>query len=63
MTGIGRLQRLRPDYQLLNQKNNTKEVNIVGPLCTPLDFWNKSLYCKKFNIGVIYLYRMFHLMD
>ena len=53
MTGIGRLQRLRPDYQLLNQKNNTKKerVNIVGPLCTPLDFWNKSLYCKKFNIG------------
>ena len=53
MTGIGRLQRLRPDYQLLNQKNNTKKerVNIVGPLCTPLDFWNKSFYCKKFNIG------------
>lgn len=53
MTGIGRLQRLIPDYQILNQRNyNQKErVNIVGPLCTPLDLWNRSIYCKKFNIG------------
>ena len=53
MTGIGRLQRLRPDYQILNlKKRKQKEkVNIVGPLCTPLDFWNKSFYSIKFEIG------------
>ena len=53
MTGIGRLQRLKPDYQILNQRNNKQKerVNIVGPLCTPLDFWNRSIYCRKFSIG------------
>ncbi len=53
MTGIGRLQRLKPDYQILGSENSKKKerVNIVGPLCTPLDFWNKSFYYKKFNIG------------
>ena len=53
MTGIGRLQRLRPDYQILNLKKTTRKekVNIVGPLCTPLDFWNKSFYSIKFEIG------------
>ncbi len=53
MTGIGRLQRLKPDYQILSLKNSGKKemVNIVGPLCTPLDFWNKSYFYKKFNVG------------
>ena len=53
MTGIGRLQRLKPDYQIINQKNSKQRerVNIVGPLCTPLDFWNKSLFFQKFNVG------------
>ena len=45
---------MKPDYQVLNQKNNKKRRESKycwSIICTPLDFWNKSFYCKKFNIG------------
>ena len=52
MSSIGKIPRLNPDYQIINRLKSKKkeEVSIVGPLCTPMDFWNKSIYFDKIQI-------------
>lgn len=52
MSSIGKIPRLNPDYRIINRSKSKKkeEISIVGPLCTPMDFWNKSIYFNKIKV-------------
>ena len=52
MSSINRLPKLDPDIVLINRKEKKKETfDIVGPLCTPLDFWSRSALSYKLKIN------------
>ena len=54
MSSINRLPKLDPDIVLINRKEKKKETfDIVGPLCTPLDFWSRSALSYKLKINDI----------
>ena len=57
MSSINRLPKLNPEIIILDRKTKKKEtINIVGPLCTPLDFWTRSAYTNKLNVNdIIYI--------
>ncbi len=57
MSSINRLPKLNPEIIILGRKTKKKEtINIVGPLCTPLDFWTRSAYTNKLNVNdIIYI--------
>lgn len=52
MSSINRLPKLDPEIVLINRKEKKKETfDIVGPLCTPLDFWSRSALSYKLKIN------------
>ena len=52
MSSINRLPKLNPEIVLINRKEKKKETfDIVGPLCTPLDFWSRSALSYKLKIN------------
>ena len=52
MSSINRLPRLDPEIIIINRKTKKKETfDIVGPLCTPLDFWSKSMLSYQLKIN------------
>tara|TARA_S200000501_G_scaffold311401_1_gene301931 strand:- start:12981 stop:14201 length:1221 start_codon:yes stop_codon:yes gene_type:complete len=54
MSSINRLPKLDPEIVLINRKEKKKETfDIVGPLCTPLDFWSRSALSYKLKINDI----------
>ena len=54
MSSINRLPKLNPEIVLINRKEKKKETfDIVGPLCTPLDFWSRSALSYKLKINDI----------
>jgi diaminopimelate decarboxylase len=40
MAGLGRLPRMQPE--IIGVGESDEQVSIVGPLCTPLDWWTRS---------------------
>lgn len=57
MSSIDRLPKLNPEIKIINRNTNKKETyNLVGPLCTPLDYWTRSTFSKKLEINdLIYI--------
>ena len=51
MSSINRLPRLDPEIITINRRTKKKETfDLVGPLCTPLDFWSKSTFSNQLEI-------------
>ncbi|MEU8001123.1 type III PLP-dependent enzyme [Catellatospora sp. NPDC049111] len=43
MSGLGRLPRIRPEVTRVGDPTaEPRPTDVVGPLCTPLDFWTRS---------------------
>ena len=56
MSGLRRIPTIEIDIQRYNNKKNDEhleEVNIVGPLCSPLDYLAKNVKIPKLSIGDI----------
>ena len=52
MSSINRLPKLDPEIVLINRYEKRKETfDLVGPLCTPLDFWSRSTLSFKLKIN------------
>lgn len=52
LAGLQRLPRMQPDVCTAADRP-TRQVNVVGPLCTPADYWGRNVSLPTVSIGDI----------